>query len=122
MKQNILAGHLDGIPLLRVDGDLDRVTGAKLVHWGEEASGGGNRLLLLDLSGCQYVDSGGLGSLFSLLELLTPRGVAVAFGTSPDVERLLETVGLLRTPAFRIYFDEAAVRAALASEGLAPGS
>ena len=120
MKRDVHVGYLDGIPLLKVNGDLDRAAGSKLLQWGEEASGGGGRLLLLDLSDCLYVDSGGLGSLFGLLQLLSPRGVVVAFGANADVGRLLETVGLLDTPAFRVYDAEADVRAALESGEFTP--
>jgi anti-anti-sigma factor len=110
---HVLAGYLERIPLLKVVGDLDRNNGSKIVEWGEESAGGGKRLLLLDLADCPHVDSGGLGSLFTLLQILAPRGALGVFGTSPDVYRLMEMVGLAGTPAFRVFSDEAAVRAAL---------
>jgi anti-anti-sigma factor len=110
---HILAGHLDQIPLLKVTGDLDRNNGSKAVEWAEQALGGGDRLLLLDLSDCSYVDSGGLGSLFAILQILNPRGVIGIYGASAEVYRLMELVGLVSTPAFRVFSDEAAVRAAL---------
>jgi anti-anti-sigma regulatory factor len=70
-------------------------------------------MLLLDLSDCSYADSGGLGSLFSVLQILAPRGLLGVFGANRDVYRLLEMVGLVRTPVFRVFSDEKAVRAAL---------
>ncbi len=111
--QQTLAGYLDGTPLLKVAGDLDRSSGSKVIEWGEEALGESNRLLLLDLSDCAHVDSGGLGSLFTLLQVMAPRGVLGVYGVNPDVYRLMEMVGLISTPAFRVFADEAAARAAL---------
>ena len=113
MTQKVVAGYLDGIPLVKVQGDLDRANGVQVIHWGEEASAGSSGALILDMTDCTYIDGGGLGSLFSILQLLAPRGVVVAFGTNPDVERLLEMVGLLHTPYFRVFADEEDVRTAL---------
>ena len=112
-QTHILAGHLDQIPLLKVTGDLDRNNGSKAVEWAEQALGGGDSLLLLDLSDCLYVDSGGLGSLFTILQILNPRGIIGIYGASAEVYRLMEMVGLVSTPSFRVFSDEAAVRAAL---------
>ena len=114
--QQLLAGYLDQIPLLKVVGDLDRSNGSKVVEWGEEELGVSNRLLLLDLSDCPHVDSAGLGSLFTLLQVVAPRGVLGVYGVNPDVYRLMQMVGLIGTPAFRVFADEAAARAALEGE------
>jgi anti-anti-sigma factor len=113
MMQQVLAGHLDEIPMLKVVGELDRVNGSKVVEWGEEELKVGSQMLLLDLSECSYADSGGLGSLFTVLQILAPRGVLGVFGAKRDVYRLIEMVGLATTPAFRVFSDEKAVRAAL---------
>ena len=111
--QRVLPGYLDQIPMLKVAGALDRTNGSKVVAWGEEALKAGSRILLLDLSDCSYVDSGGLGSLFTILQILAPRGLLGVFGANHDVYRLIETVGLVSTPVFRVFSDEKAVQAAL---------
>ncbi len=118
----IVAGYLDRTPILKVVGGLDRGNGSEIVGWGEERLGGGSRLLLLDLSECSYADSGGLGSLFTLLQILGPRGALGVFGTNPNLNRMMELVGLLSTPAFRLFSDEAAVRAFLREEELQFGA
>ena len=113
MMEHMFAGYLEQTPLLKVAGDLDRSNGSRVVEWGEEVYGEGSRVLLLDLSECPHMDSGGLGSLFSLLQILAPRGVLGVYGANSEVYRLMEMVGLISTPSFRVFSDEAEVRAAL---------
>ena len=107
---------LGTIPLLRVSGELDHLGGSELCAVGREALGADGRVLLLDLSQCSYLDSGGLGALFGLLRDLGPEGVLGLIGVNQEVCRILEIVGLPRMASLRLFADAAEASAALAAD------
>jgi anti-anti-sigma factor len=108
--------------LLRVSGELDHYGGSQLCAVGREELGADGRVLLLDLSECIYVDSGGLGALFGLLRDLGSEGVLGLIGVNQDVCRILEIVGLPRLASLRLFADAEEASAVLAAEGPAVGA
>ena len=82
----------------------------------DEAILQGNSVLLLDLSEVTYIDSGGLSVLFSAGRRLRDSGWLGLIGPNASVRRLLELVGVLADPAFRLFDDRAAAEAALSQE------
>jgi anti-anti-sigma factor len=71
----------------------------------DEALGGGAQVVLLDLSEVSYIDSGGLSVLFSVARRLRPDGWLGVIDPNPNIRRLLELVGLLVDPSFRVFAD-----------------
>ena len=61
-----------------------------------EAVDGGCRVLVLDLSRTQFVDSSGLGALVSVLRRLPGPGSLVLRGVNPAVDRTLRLARLDR--------------------------
>jgi len=51
---------VSGVPLLRVNGDVDHSKAPSFEAAVQEALAGSDCRLLLDLSGCRYIDSGGI--------------------------------------------------------------
>ena len=112
----VVKATLETIPLLRVSGELDHIGGNELCALGREQLGPAGRILLLDLSECTYIDSGGLGALFGMLRDLGPEGVLGLVGVNQDVCRILEIVGLPRLASLRLFVDAAEAAAFFASE------
>ncbi len=112
----VVKASLGRIPLLRVSGELDHSGGSELCAVGREELGADGRVLLLDLSECTYLDSGGLGALFGLLRDLGPEGVLGLIGVNQDVCRILEIVGLPRMASLKLFADTAQASAVLAAE------
>ncbi len=111
---------LGTIPLLKVSGELDHFGGSDLCAAGRELLGAEGQVLLLDLSECIYIDSGGLGALFGLLRDLGSEGVLGLIGVDPDVCRILEIVGLPRMASLRLFADFAEAFTFLAAQN--PGA
>ena len=109
-------GFLGKIPLLKVSGELDHFGGTDLCAAGREVLGADGKVLLLDLSECVYIDSGGLGALFGLLRDLGSAGVLGLIGVNPDVCRILEISGLPRMATLRLFADVAQAYAVLSGE------
>lgn len=112
----VVKGSLGTIPLLRVSGELDHLGGSELCAVGREELGTDGRFLLLDLSQCTHIDSGGLGALIGLLGELGSQGVLGLIGVNHDVCRILEIVGLPRMASLRLFADAAEASAALTGE------
>jgi anti-anti-sigma factor len=102
--------------MLRVSGELDHTGGRELRALGREQLGGTAQVLLLELSECTYIDSGGLGALFGLLGDLGPEGVLGLIGVNQEVCRIIEIVGLPRLASLRLFADVAQAAAFFAAE------
>jgi hypothetical protein len=61
--------------------------------------------VLIDLTRCRYIDSGGLAVLFSGRRKLAPGGWLGIIGTDTNILRLLEIVGLTSGPGVRLFND-----------------
>jgi anti-anti-sigma factor len=59
--------------------------------------------VFLDLQGVTYIDSGGLSVLLAGVRTLRDKGWLGVIGPNNNVRRLLEIVGLLVDPAFRVF-------------------
>jgi anti-anti-sigma factor len=118
----VVIASLGTAPLLRVSGELDHFGGSELCAVGREVLGANGRVLLLELSECTYIDSGGLGTLFGLLRDLGPDGVLGLIGVNQDVCRILDIVGLPRLASLRLFADAAEASDFLVVEYLEAGS
>ncbi len=94
---------LSGVPLIRLDGEVDHQCGAELQMAVQEALASGARQILIDLESCAYLDSAGLGVLLRLAEELRGCGWVGAVAPSRMALRLFELVGLTSEPDFRIF-------------------
>jgi anti-anti-sigma factor len=95
------AGSLLGVPVLAVSGDLDHSNALDLEKAAGNALQGDNERLLVDLSSCRYIDSGGLAVFLYLVRRLREQGWLGVIGADEDLHRLFEIVGLTQEPAFR---------------------
>ena len=97
---------LSGIPVLRVVGDVDHQAAAVFDEAVRGALGPDCDCLLLDLSDCPYLDSGGLGVILTVYRDMRERGWVGVVGPNPNVRRLLELVGLFGAESFLVFGDE----------------
>ncbi len=109
---DVLTTRLKEIPLVEVRGDIDHSTCAEVACAFDDALAGGERRVLLDLSEVSYVDSGGLSVFFSVARRLRPDGWMGVISPNPHLLRLLELVGLLIDPGFRVFDDRTAAEEA----------
>ena len=94
--------ELHDIPVLRVEGDLDHSncdTFAQAVLSIE-----GDRVLI-DLSDCPYIDSGGLAVFLAAVRDARGKGWVGIVAPNPNVVRLFEIIGLTADPDFKIFKD-----------------
>ena len=108
--------NLGDVPLVLAQGDIDHSTCETLDKVLDDAIGRRNDVVLLDLQQVTYIDSGGLSVLFSAARRLRDKGWLGLIGPNSSVHRLLEIVGVLADPGFRVFDDQAAAEHAL-SEG-----
>jgi anti-sigma B factor antagonist len=104
---------LGGVPLVLTKGDVDHATCGAVDRVLDEAILKGNSILLVDLAEVDYIDSGGLSILFSAGRRVRDAGWIGLVAPNASVRRLLELVGALADPAFRVFVDRAEAAAAL---------
>lgn len=109
---------LGRVPLLEIEGEIDHSNCHTLEAALAAALNGEATSVLLDLTQVSYVDSGGLAIVLSAMRRLRDRGWLGVIGPNPNLTRLLEIVGLLVDPGFRVFADrtEAAVLVGQAAE------
>jgi anti-sigma B factor antagonist len=107
---------LEDMPLIEAWGDIDHNTCGSIEVALNEALETGTTNVLLDLSDVTYIDSGGLSVLLSGVRLLRDRGWLGVIGPNPNVRRLLEIVGLLVDPNFKVFEDRQMAAAAAAGQ------
>ncbi len=112
----IIETSLSGVPLLRVAGDIDHFTSLALDDAVQDALTLHGSHLLLDLSECPYLDSGGLGVILTALRKLRAKGWLGVIGGSPDLLRLFTISGLATEPEFRVFATLPAASAAVAAD------
>lgn len=113
VAMDVRVTRLEETPLLETWGDIDHNTCGSIEAALKEAIDSGSDIVLLDLSQVTYIDSGGLSVLLSGVRLLRERGWLGVIAPNANVRRLLEIVGLLVDPTFRVYEDRRAAAAAL---------
>jgi anti-sigma B factor antagonist len=104
---------LGDIPLIVPKGDIDHSNCQDVERLFDDAFSGGGDKVLVDLSQVSYIDSGGLSVLFTASRHLRDKGWLGLIAPNTSVCRLLEIVGVLADPGFRIFADRAAATAAL---------
>jgi anti-sigma B factor antagonist len=92
-------------PLIEAHGDIDHNNCGSVEAALGTAIDEGSGVVLLDLRDVSYIDSGGLSVLLSGVRRLRGRGWLGAVGPNVNVRRLLEIVGLLVDPSFRVFED-----------------
>ncbi len=102
----ISQASLFDIPLLRVAGDVDHSVSAVFDEAVQNTLALDGGRLLLDLSACPYVDSGGLSVILTAFKEVRGQGWLGVVGPSPNVQRLFELVGLLGEESFVVFSDE----------------
>ena len=109
----ILESSLSGIPVLKIDGEVDHSTAPVLQQSVLKALRTVSIRVLLDLSACPFLDSGGLSVLLAALAELPEGGWLGVIGARPDLLRIFAIVGLLTLPGFRVFSDTEEAIAAL---------
>ena len=102
---DVRVSRLGDTPLIEAHGDIDHNNCRSMEIALNRALDEGNLVVLLDLRGVEYIDSGGLSVLLSGVRRLRDRGWLGVVGPNPNVWRLLEIIGLLVDPNFRIFND-----------------
>ena len=73
----ISSASLSGVPILRLVGDVDHQAAAVLGEAARAALAPDCDCLLLDLSDCPYIDSGGLGVILTVRGTFIPIHAAI---------------------------------------------
>jgi anti-sigma B factor antagonist len=100
-------------PLIITQGDIDHGSCRAVEKVLDDAILEGKSVILLDLDQVTYIDSGGLSVLFSAARRLRDSGWIGLVSPNASVRRLLEIVGILADPAFRVFENRAAAQTAL---------
>ena len=115
---NVIESALEGIPLIVVEGDLDQSSKPAVLdalHYiFREAHSRHN--LLIDLTDCVFLDSGGLGVLLTALALLPTGSWLGIIGASAGPNRVLEYTGFLDHEKVRFFSSRNGAAASVAHE------
>ncbi len=103
---------LGEFPLLEVKDEVDHFTAEEFQRTALESMDGRNRLVL-DLTECRYMDSGGIAVILSLTRDLGSDGWLVVVGARRNISRLFQLVGLADEPGFYQFPDLATARETL---------
>lgn len=105
---------LSGTPLVVTHGDIDHSSCGEVEEALDVVISRGENVVLIDLSEVSYIDSGGLSVLFAAGRRVRDEGWIGLIGANASVHRLLELVGALADPAFRLFDDKDQAADALA--------
>jgi anti-sigma B factor antagonist len=114
---DVIETSLCGVPLLRVVGDVDHFTSLALDDAVQDSLSLDGLRLLLDLSECPYLDSGGLGVILTTLRKVRGQGWLGVIGPNRDLSRLFVISGLTADSDFRVFASSQEASAALADNG-----
>ena len=119
---NIAESDIHGFPLLVIEGDLDHESKQEAREAVDSILGGAYppRNLLIDLTDCAYLDSGGLGVLFSALRTLPEGGWLGLIGVRSDIKKVLTYAGLLDVERVHFFTSTSDAAASIGREGLMP--
>ena len=101
----VLESSLSNVPVLKPTGEVDHSNAFILEESVQRALRADGGRLLLDLSDCPYLDSGGLSVILSTVREVRESGWLGVVAPTPNVLRLFEIVGLTAEPGFRVFFD-----------------
>ena len=113
----IIEISLSGVPLMRVVGEVDHFTSLALDDAVDDALSLDGSHLLLDLTECPYLDSGGLGVILTALRKVRAKGWLGVIGCRADLLRLFTISGLAAEPEFRVFASLDEASAAVAEDG-----
>ena len=101
--------QIDGVPIARLNEDLDAANAAAVQRKLAEALGPDTLSLVIDLSGTRYLDSAGIDMLLRLGDRLDHRRakLILVIPESSPLNRLVAIVGLPEALAIRPSVDEA---------------
>ena len=104
----------EGVGVIAIEGELTAASEDALTAAFTEATSGGERVVLMDFSGLDYMNSGGIGLLVTLLVRANRQGQRLlACGLDDHYRQILELTRL--DEAITIYADEAEALAAAAA-------
>jgi anti-sigma B factor antagonist len=95
----------EGIPVLRVTGDIDMATAPRFDAALQKQSDGFQTPLVLDLSGCPFLDSGALNVLLQAVRRLGDSSWLGVVGANRNLLRVFDIVALTADPRFRVFDD-----------------
>ena len=107
---DLIVNRVHSIQVLKLTGDVDEFTCAKLRDTIRGLMDAGEFRLVIGVSGVNYIDSSGLGTLVGGLRRVAEHngGLAIS-GANPQIERVLSITGLDKIlPVFED--DDSAVR------------
>ncbi|MEO9872470.1 STAS domain-containing protein [Ekhidna sp.] len=85
----------DGIHFITVNGDIDAGSSIYLDNAFKEALGDGEKKIIADLSGLDYISSAGLGVFISHLDEFKLQNIELAlFGINDSVKQVFDILGL----------------------------
>jgi anti-anti-sigma factor len=118
----VIESAINGVPLIVVEGDLDHASKQAVSDAVSGVLKGPYppRGLLIDLTDCEFVDSGGLSVLLSTLGQLPAKGWLGLIGVSTGPLRLLTYTGFLETDKVRFFNSPSDAAASLAREKRLP--
>lgn len=94
--------------LLLVSGRMDAVTAPEFERGCLEITDGGEKLLVVDLAGLEYISSAGLRSIIASAKKMKPAGASMVFcGLSGMVEEVFQVSGLQAMFTIAATADEA---------------
>jgi anti-sigma B factor antagonist len=99
----IRGDSLCGVPVLAITGDVDHSTAPDLDRAIRDTLRPDDPRLMVDLSSCRYIDSGGLAVFLYLVRRVRSNGWLGVIGADPNLSRLFEIVGLTQEPGFRMF-------------------
>jgi anti-sigma B factor antagonist len=111
---DIRSAAIGDTPLLEARGDIDHSTCAVLQAALDDLLERRHNVMFIDLHQVAYIDSGGLSVLLSAVRSLRGKGWLGVIAPNQNVRRLLEIVGLLVDPSFRLFDSKQAAYAVLA--------
>ena len=97
---------VDDLPIVRVEDDLDAHNALAFDKAARRIMRRKSKQAIVDLKDCTYIDSAGLGVLFSLVSWARKNGGKVAaVGPRPRVLHVLRLVRLADERGFQIFAD-----------------
>lgn len=119
---NVTEGAIDGIPLIVIEGELDQSSKQSAYDAVNEVLRGPfpPHAMLIDLTDCTFLDSGGLGVLLSVIGQLPADGWLGIIGASAGTNRVLTFTGFLENDKVRFFSSASDAAASLARERRLP--
>ena len=115
---NVIESDVDGIPLIVVEGDLDQSSKSVVLDAvrGILRDAYPSQNLLIDLTDCAFLDSGGLSVLLTAVAQLPAGAWLGIIGASAGPNRVLEYTGFLDHEKVRFFSSLSDAAATLARE------